>query len=298
MWGFPSLESIAQDLRYASRLLGRSPLFTAVAIMSLGIGIGSAAAVFSLADAVLFRKLPVANPDELMILRWWSPPSAPTPARSLSGNWTVGERGQFSTSFSHPTFEALRKQAPANVQVFAFAGYMPLNLAIDGAPETGEGQAVSGNYFATLGLVPAAGRLLTDADDQVAAEPAAVISYAFWQQRFAGSSGSAVRPADPGNADPGISAKGKPDGSPRDDAWTRHAGTVRNRTLRPVGRRGVASNPRDRPANGARRRTHTRAMDGDPAIAAGRRGRTAVGDSSRARRHPRDDGTRVRHCAV
>ena len=186
-WGFPSLESIAQDLRYAARLLGRSPLFTAVAVMSLGIGIGAAAAVFTLADAVLFRKLPVAKPDELKILRWWSPPSAPMPAQSLSGNWTVGERGQFSTSFSHPTFEALRKDAPANVQVFAFAGYMSLNVAIDGAPETGEGQAVSGNYFATLGLVPAAGRLLAEADDQVGAEPAAVISYAFWQQRFAGS---------------------------------------------------------------------------------------------------------------
>ena len=86
-----------------------------------------------------------------------------------------------------PTFEALRKDAPAGVRVFGFAGYMSLNIAIDGVPETGEGQSVSGNYFDTLGLAPAAGRLLTEADDRVGAEPVAVLSYAFWQQRFGGS---------------------------------------------------------------------------------------------------------------
>jgi predicted permease len=187
MWGFPSLETVGQDLRYAARLLRRSPMFAAVCVLSLGIGIGSAAAVFTLIDAVLLRKLPVANPDELVILQWHSSPTARMPAPSLSGNWTINEQGQFSTSFSLPTFEALRKDAPPNVRVFGFAGYMSLNIAVDGPPETGEGQAVSGNYFDALGLAPAAGRLLTESDDRPGAEPVAVISHTFWQRRFGGA---------------------------------------------------------------------------------------------------------------
>ncbi len=187
MWGFPSVETVLRDVRYAIRILRRSPMFAAIAILSLGIGIGSAAAVFTLVDAVLLRKLPVANPDELVLLRWFAPATARMPAQSLSGNWNVNDRGQNSTSFSLPTFESLRSDAPAGVRVVGFAGYMSFNVAIDGVPETGEGQSVSGNYFDTLGLAPAAGRLLTEADDRVGAAPVAVLSYAFWQQRFGGS---------------------------------------------------------------------------------------------------------------
>jgi len=187
MWGFPSVETVLRDVRYAIRILRRSPMFAAIAILSLGIGIGSAAAVFTLVDAVLLRKLPVANPDELVLLRWFAPATARMPAQSLSGNWNVNDRGQNSTSFSLPTFESLRRDAPAGVRVVGFAGYLSLNVAIDGVPETGEGQSVSGNYFDTLGLAPAAGRLLTEADDRVGAAPVAVLSYAFWQQRFGGS---------------------------------------------------------------------------------------------------------------
>jgi len=193
MWGFPSLDTVLQDLRYAIRLLRRSPMFAIVAVLSLGIGIGSSAAVFTLIDAVLLRKLPVANPDELVILQWRSPAAARMPAPSLSGNWSTNERGQFSTSFSLPTFEAVRKDAPPNVRVFGFAGFMSLNVAIDGAPETREAQAVSGNYFDTLGLGPAAGRLLTESDDRPGAEPVAVISHAFWRQRFGGASDAVGR---------------------------------------------------------------------------------------------------------
>ena len=74
MWGFPSLDTLAQDVRYGLRLLRRSPMFTAVSVLSLAIGIGAAAGVFSLADAVLLRKLPVKSPDELVVLRWVSGP--------------------------------------------------------------------------------------------------------------------------------------------------------------------------------------------------------------------------------
>jgi hypothetical protein len=150
VWGFPLLETIVQDVRYAARLLRRSPTFTAVATLSLTVGVGSAAAVFGLADAVLFRKLPVDHPDELTILQWRARGRMPAP--SLTGNWSEDASGQYSTSFALPTFDALRKGAPPNVRVFGFAGYMSLNLTIDGTPETGEGQAVSGNTSTRSGL--------------------------------------------------------------------------------------------------------------------------------------------------
>src|SRR5436190_13645881 len=74
VWGFPSLDSVAQDLRYGVRQMRRAPWFTAVAVLSLAIGIGASAGVFSLADAMLFRKLPVADPDALVVLKWSSGP--------------------------------------------------------------------------------------------------------------------------------------------------------------------------------------------------------------------------------
>jgi predicted permease len=192
VWGFPLLETIVQDVRYAARLLRRSPTFTAVATLSLAVGVGSAAAVFGLADAVLFRKLPVDHPDELTILQWRARGRMPAP--SLTGNWSEDASGQYSTSFAWPTFDALRKGAPPNVRVFGFAGYMSLNLTIDGTPETGEGQAVSGNYFDALGIAPAVGRLLVEADDRPDAPPVVVISDDFWQRRFGRAADVVGRP--------------------------------------------------------------------------------------------------------
>jgi predicted permease len=182
MWGVPSLESLWQDVRYGVRILRRSPMFTVVSVLSLAIGIGASAAVFSLADAVLLRKLPVENPDQLVILQWRSAGRMPAP--SLTGNFSSDGAGQFSTSFSLPTFQAMRKDAAPNVRVFGFASYMSLNVAIDGGAETAEGQAVSGNFFEVLGIAPAAGRLITDADDRPDATPVVLISDAFWQRRF------------------------------------------------------------------------------------------------------------------
>jgi predicted permease len=185
VWSFPHVDLVLRDIAYATRLLRKSPVFTAVAVLSLAVGIGSTTAVFSLVDAVLLRKLPVARSDDLVILRWRSTSRMPMP--SLSGNWNSTASGQSSTSFSLPTFEALRRARPAGVRVFGFAGYMPLNIAIDGPPEIGAGQAVSGNYFDTLGLLPAAGRLLTESDDRPEAAPVAVISEPFWRARLGGA---------------------------------------------------------------------------------------------------------------
>jgi predicted permease len=187
MWNFPRVETIVQDLGYAVRLLRRSPAFATVALVALGIGIGSAIAVFTLINAVLLRPLPVANAEELVILKWRSPAAARMPAPSLSGNYDRNDQEQSSTSFSLPTYEAMRREAPAGVRIFGFAGFMSASLAIDGTAEAVSAHAVSGNYFDTLGVTPAAGRLITDADDRVGAAPVAVISEQVWRSRFGAS---------------------------------------------------------------------------------------------------------------
>jgi predicted permease len=187
MRGFPAMETVMQDIRYATRMLRRSPTFAFVAISSLAIGIGSATAVFNLIDAVLLRKLPVARPDELAILQWESPSTARMPAESLNGNFTRNDTLQWSTSFSLATFDVLRRESPANIRVIGFAGDMSFNVAVGSISEIADGQAVSGNYFDALGLAPAAGRLLTDTDDVASASAVAVISYDLWHSRFGAS---------------------------------------------------------------------------------------------------------------
>ncbi|HEY7500174.1 MAG TPA: ABC transporter permease [Vicinamibacterales bacterium] len=182
MWGYQWIDNLAQDVRYGIRLLRRSPVFAVVAVVSLAIGIGASAAVFTLADSLLFKKLPVASPDELVILKWIAGPK--NPASSLSGNFDNDGSTTTSTSFSAATVSALRTDAARAADVFGFATVPSLDLTIDGQSEVGNGQVVSGNYFSTLGILSAAGRLLVDADDRAGAAPVAVISHAFWVRRF------------------------------------------------------------------------------------------------------------------
>ena len=185
MWGFPSIDTLLQDVRYGARLLGRSRMFTSVAVLSLAIGIGAAAAVFSLADAVLFRKLPVKAPDELIVLRWISGPVQAF--QYLNGNSSQNDTELSSTSFSLPTFEKLRQDGAPYADLFGFAALYQVNLSIGGRAEIGTGQVVSGNYFDVLGIPPAAGRPLVVADDRAGAVPVAVISHDYWRRRFAQS---------------------------------------------------------------------------------------------------------------
>jgi predicted permease len=188
MWSYPALDTILQDLRYGLRMMRRSPAVALVAIVSLGLGIGGAAAVFGLADALLLRELPVRAPEELAIFRWTSGPASVF--ESLNGNAQRNDSdfSVTSTSFSKPAFEALRQDLSDRANVFGFAEIYRVNLSIDGQADVGSGHVVSGNYYSALGLAPAQGRLIGEADDSANAPPVAVISYAFWQRRFGGAS--------------------------------------------------------------------------------------------------------------
>jgi predicted permease len=185
MRSFGGFDTLTQDVRYGLRLLRRSPVFTTAAIASLALGIGAAAAVFSLADALLLRRLPVRAPEALVLFRWTSGPESVF--ESLNGNGSQTETEWSSTSFSRTAFDSLRKELSGDVDLFAFADLYRVNLAIDGRPETTYGQVVSGNYFEVLGVRPAAGRVLGPADDRSGAPPAALLGYDMWRRRFGGS---------------------------------------------------------------------------------------------------------------
>jgi predicted permease len=176
------MRSLLQDLRYGIRQLLKSPGFTAVAVLSLALGIGANTALFSLVDAVLLKMLPVRKPEDLALFKWANREinfnhggtTLPEPATGL----TVG------TSFSVPAFEQLRARTQTLSDLFAFASRGNLNVSVGGQAEIASGQLVSGNFHTGLGVRPALGRLITNDDDRASANPVAVISYRYWQRRF------------------------------------------------------------------------------------------------------------------
>ncbi|MGD0695931.1 MAG: ABC transporter permease [Terriglobia bacterium] len=170
MWGWRWLEALLQDLRYGLRQLRRSPGMTAVAVLTLALGIGANTAIFSLIDTVMLRSLPVEKPEELVEVRRYNP------------RW--GSEG--SPSFTNPLWEQVRDRQDVFSGVFA-SGEESFDLAQGGAVENANGIFVSGSYFATLGVRPAAGRLFTAADDKRGCPAVAVLSYGFWRDHYGGA---------------------------------------------------------------------------------------------------------------
>ncbi len=179
------MQTLWQDLRFGVRMLLKTPGFTAIAILSLALGIGANTALFSVVDALLLKKLPVKEPERLVLFK--SLASREFSPGSYTGNSNTdpvtGER--VMTSFPFQSFSRMREQASVLAEVFAF-GNVGLNVNAGGEADVVSGQAVSGNYYTALGVQPVLGRLLSDSDDQPAASPVAVLSYRYWQRRFGG----------------------------------------------------------------------------------------------------------------
>ncbi len=183
VWRWRLASEFVRDLRYSLRLLGRSPIFTAVAVLSLAFGVGANAAIFSLADAVIFRKLPVREADRLFQVR------------------RVHDRGA-SLVHSYPVYRDVRERNHVFMSTAAAGGFAsaePISLAIPGAsPREMRARVtvVTGNYFMTLGIEPHTGRLLTPDDDRVpGGHPVVVVSHRFWRRTFNGDRSAAMRTA-------------------------------------------------------------------------------------------------------
>jgi len=164
-----------RHVKLALRTLFRTPFVTGVAVISLALGIGANAAIFSLTDQILLRPLPVPEPDRLVDL------TAPGPN---PGSQSCNLAGSCNEVFSYPMFKDLERGQSV---LTGLAGHriFHANLAINGEPLTGEAAQVSGSYFPTLGLTPALGRLLGPDDDAtIGSEFVAVLSYPFWAGRL------------------------------------------------------------------------------------------------------------------
>ncbi|MGO9272254.1 MAG: ABC transporter permease, partial [Terriglobia bacterium] len=177
---------LLQDLNYGFRMLAKSPGFTAVAVLSLALGIGANTAIFSLLDAVMLKMLPVQNPQQLVLLNWASKGWPESVMNSLSGNMDEDKSGRTtSTSFAYPAYEQIRDRSQVFSSVLAMAGNgSQVNVGYKGEPGRADGELVSGTFFSTLGVQPILGRALTPDDDRIGASPACVVSYSYWGRRF------------------------------------------------------------------------------------------------------------------
>ncbi|HLH04486.1 MAG TPA: ABC transporter permease [Bryobacteraceae bacterium] len=167
--GLNLIDNLARDLRYAIRMLRRSPGFTAVAVLSLALGIGANTAIFSLIDTLLLKPLPVPHADELRTL-------------ALKGN----QPDRVLVAVTYPIFQALHKYNHVFSGLFAWSNY---DFQMRSGPDMVHvaGTLASGEYFSTLGVKPLLGHTFTNSDDQSSGGPngpVAVISYRFWSKHF------------------------------------------------------------------------------------------------------------------
>jgi predicted permease len=161
------VETLIKDIRYALRWMARSPGFSAVAILSLGLGVGVNTAMFSLVDSLLFRPLPVTSPETLVDI------------------FTAGGDGDEYATSSYQDFLDLKAQ---NTVFADLVGYSPMiaPLSLGDRSRVALGQVVTSNYFTMLGVQPLLGRLLVPADDEPSAERVVVLSHSMWQREFGG----------------------------------------------------------------------------------------------------------------
>lgn len=165
-WGWSWVEHFIQDLRYGLRTMRQSPGFTAVAVLSLALGIGANTAIFSLVDAFILRQLPVKDPQQLVLVKRVTP------------------KGGVKADFPYPTFEQFSDRNHSFSGMFAWDG-SAMSVTVDGQPEFVSGDFVSGSYFDVLGVRATLGRTFTADDDSPGKAPVAVISYNYWKRRFA-----------------------------------------------------------------------------------------------------------------
>jgi predicted permease len=181
------LDRLRQDLHYAFRTLGRNRGFTAVAILTLALGIGANTAVFSLLNAVELRRLPVRDPQQLVMLEWTANKKADWRGGSSSYNGCDARKlGAVSAgcSFSYPDFDYFRSRSRLLSGLAAVAGPAGLDARIRGEIVHASAQFVSGDFFSVLGVRTQLGRTIDARDDLAGAEPVAVLSSPYWEKHF------------------------------------------------------------------------------------------------------------------
>lgn len=183
-------DMLSKDMRYGLRVLRKSPVFTTVAVFTLALGIGMNTAIFSIIDAVLFRSLPVRDPEGLVVLKWEARKEPTT--EGLMGSADCNENLMDRThpagcALPLPMLQELKTHTNVFASLAVFTGFGQMDLGGNGPAKRVQSEYVSGGYFETLGVNPAIGRLLSAADDQSGSPPVVVLNYKFWQSDFGGS---------------------------------------------------------------------------------------------------------------
>src|SRR4051812_44358234 len=199
LWSWILLEQLAQDVRYGMRGMIKNRMFTALAALSLALGIGANTAIYSFMDAILLRSLPVPDSGSLIVIKWRSGPIGRgdenhSVLHSEDGHTYDDSSGVTAAIFPFPAFERLQDASrPVLSSFFAHKQAARLNVIVRGEAELAAGEYVSGDFFRGLAIVPAAGRLIDTDDDRVGAAPVAVLSAGYSQRRFGNAADSIGR---------------------------------------------------------------------------------------------------------
>jgi predicted permease len=186
VWTWTFCEQFVQDVRYGLRTIAANRTFSAMAILSLALGIGANTAIFSFMDSILLRSLPVPDPQSLVVLSWHTQHRDMHGTNRHDNSFNDPNGGFIGGFFSYPAFELLQKSDLVFSSVFGYQGAGELNLTFRGQADLANTEYVSGGYFGGLGTKPAVGRLIGLDDDRAGAPPVAVISYALSERRFGG----------------------------------------------------------------------------------------------------------------
>jgi predicted permease len=183
-WGTRAWDELRSDLRYALRMLAKSPGFTIIAIGSLALGIGANTIIFTVTKNILLDKLGVPHPDELRLLA-----TTQGDKGVIHSSWgyfdAIPGGKTLSTSFSYPVYQQLRQHNHALQEIFAFKDFGRMTATIDNKAEAVASEMVSSNYYRVLGVKPILGRPIVEADDgAVGSGPVLLISYGYWTRRF------------------------------------------------------------------------------------------------------------------
>src|SRR5438034_3086324 len=148
MWTWTFWEQLTQDIRYGLRTMAANPLFTALAVLSLALGIGASTAIYSFMDAILMRSLPVSNPETLALMNWkMKHKTRDSVMHGGSGNsYEYDKTGTEAGIFPYPAYEVLRKSTDVFSSLFAYYPMREINLMVHGQAEVAHGEFVSGEY--------------------------------------------------------------------------------------------------------------------------------------------------------
>ncbi|MCW5963545.1 MAG: ABC transporter permease [Bryobacterales bacterium] len=177
------MSGLRQDIVFGIRMMRRSPVVTVAAVLSLALGIGANTAIFSLTDLVLWRRLPLPQPEQLSLVNWqaaaWEGGEL---ADSTTGSMMDGvDGGVVADFFSYPAFEAMQERVAGLASVAAYTYPRDVSVGFAGHPAVARRRTVSGNFLSTLGVKTVAGRLISINDDRAAAPMVAVVSHRFWK---------------------------------------------------------------------------------------------------------------------